>query len=188
MNRLKDHTCYLMGSIDRSSDGGRLWRQNITPFLQGLEIGVFNPCDKPIYNTHINEDENFVAKVQKLKEDKLYSEVSDIMQEIVRIDLNFVDLCNFSILNIVPTIHMCGSYAEQTVACLQRKPVIVHCEEGVSQIPNWLFGVCDHDMFFDSWKQVESYIQHIATDSIVDDNDKKWRFINYNKVYSKEPR
>ena len=183
MNKLQNHLVYLIGSIDKSADAGRGWREDITPFLQNLDIGVFNPCDKAVFNTDVNKDETFLERVDKLKTDKKYKEVQKIMQEIVRIDLNFVDLCNFAILNVDPKVHMCGSYAEQTVACLQRKPVIVHCADGIDKIPNWLFGVCDPELFFDSWDNVKSYIQEVCFNSTLDDNNKKWRFIDYEKVF-----
>ena len=182
-NRLKGHVCYLAGSIDKSNDYGREWRYDISSFLNGLDIGVLNPCDKPIINKKINEDEDFVEMVQSLKNKGKYLEVQEIMKEIVRIDLKMVDLCNFMILNVVPEVHMCGSYNEQSLACYQRKPIIVHCESGIHRIPNWLFGICDPDLFFSKWEYVKDYIKHIAYSESVDDNDSKWRFLDYNKIF-----
>jgi len=189
MNRLKSHTAYLAGAIDKVTASDAMeWREDMTDFLNDLGIGVFNPCDKPIYNTTVHEDNDFVSMVEALKDRGNYDEVQKIMQEIVRIDLNFVDLCNFMILNIEPDCHMCGSYGEQTVACLQRKPIIIHCSKGISKIPNWLFGVCDPKMFFESWIDVKGYIKDICYDVSVDDNDKKWRFIDYHKAFGKRIR
>lgn len=182
-NRLKGHLCYLAGSIDKSYDYGRMWRYDMSSFLNNLGIGVLNPCDKPITNKKVDEDEDFVNMIQSLKEQKEYKKVQKIMQEIVRIDLKMVDLCNFMILNIVPEVHMCGSYNEQSLACYQRKPIIVNCESGIDKIPNWLFGVCDPDLFFDSWKKVKEYIKYIAFEDSVDDNDSKWRFLDYDKIF-----
>ena len=113
MNRLNSHIAYLCGAIDQvSSSDAMKWREDITLFLNYIDIGVFNPCDKPVFNTNVQEDNDFVCMIQNLKNKRKYDEVQKIMQEIVRIDLNFVDLCNFMIMNIEPDSHMCGSYAE----------------------------------------------------------------------------
>ena len=185
-NRLKNHICYLCGSIDQSADIGRGWRDDITPFLNGLDIGVFNPCDKPINNTKVQEDDKFVEHINELKKLGYYAHAQREMQEVVRIDLKLVDLSNFLILNIVPDVHMCGSYAEQTLACFQRKPIIVHCATGIHKVPNWLFGICDPELFFSDWKSVRGYITDIATGETVNDNDSKWRFLDYDKVFGRK--
>lgn len=187
MNRLYGHLSYLCGSIDKSNDYGRGWRNNMTEFLQNYGIGVLNPCDKPFFNAKVDEQEGFVKHIQKLKESGKYAQVTKEMQEIVRLDFKMVDLCNFMILNIDSDVHMCGSYAEQTLACYQRKPIIVHCSNGIDKIPNWIWGVCDYKMFFDTWEGVKEYIEYIAFDEDVpDDIDSKWRFLDYNKIFGRE--
>ena len=47
MNRLKNQRVYLAGAMDRVADRGATWRDNITPFLEGLGVIVFNPISKP---------------------------------------------------------------------------------------------------------------------------------------------
>ena len=47
MNRLKNQRVYLAGAMDRVADRGRGWREDITPFLDSLDIVVFNPITKP---------------------------------------------------------------------------------------------------------------------------------------------
>jgi len=182
MNRLKQHIVYLAGAIDNEVGAGRGWREEITPFLHNLGVGVFNPCDKPIHNTNVNEDGDFLKFMSGLKQKANYGLVSDIMQEIVRIDLKLVDLANFMIVNINPDIHMCGTYSEVTYACQQRKPVLVLCQDK-TRVPNWLFGLCDHELFFETVEQLKDYVSFINSSSEVDDMDRKWRFINYNKVF-----
>lgn len=182
-NRLFGHIAYLAGSIDNSRDF-KSWREDITTFLQSINIGVLNPCDKSVIrNSKINEDENFLSYIESLKTEKKYKEIQEIMQEIVRVDLKMVDLSNFLILNIERDVHMCGSYAEQTLACFQRKPILVHCSSGINKIPNWLFGVCDPELFFDNWQALKDYIESVNNGVIIDDMDSKWRFINYHRVF-----
>ena len=46
-NRLKTQRVYLAGAMDRVVDRGTGWRDDITPFLEKLDIIVFNPISKP---------------------------------------------------------------------------------------------------------------------------------------------
>lgn len=183
-HRLRNHIAYLAGPIENVSDVGVEWRLDITKFLNWLGIGVFNPCNKPILNYKVDEDKDFVFKVKELKRQGKFKEVQHLLQEIVRLDYKMVDLSNFLILHIDPNSHMCGSYAEMTLACYLRKPIIVHCED-LSRVSGWCYGICDPEMFFSSWDDVKNYILHICFDENVDDIDSKWRFIDYDKVFGK---
>lgn len=185
MNRLKNHSAYLAGSIDESKKTAHLWRQEISEFLWSHDIGVLNPCDKPI---GIQEDENFVDYTNGLKKDGKFDLVQNLMSEVVKADLHMVDLCNFVILVIDKSIHMCGSYNEQTYAALEKKPVIVLCEQGKEHIPNWLFGMgMRHEMFFNNMDEVKEYIKHIAyDDEDCIDTLGRWRFVDYDKVFNRQ--
>ena len=65
MNRLKGMTAYLCGAMDRVADGGVEWREHITPRLQELGVGVFNPCNKP--SDYAPEDEDTRELIHALK-------------------------------------------------------------------------------------------------------------------------
>ena len=56
MNRLKGMACYLCGPMDRVPDGGVVWREDITPQLKELGVGVLDPCKKP--SEYATEDQN----------------------------------------------------------------------------------------------------------------------------------
>lgn len=184
MNKLKNHTAFLSGAIDRCPNYGRIWREEITKFLHSMEIGVLNPLDKPITNIKYDEDENFVEKLNSLKLNEDFTSVSKLVKNIVRADLSLVDRSDFVILHINTNIFMCGSFTETSHAVLQRKPVIVHCEQGKKNIPNWLFGLCNHELFFSNWDELKEYIKMVAYNDI-DDMCGKWKFIDYNKVFGR---
>ena len=183
MNRLKFHTTYLAGSIDESKSTAHLWRQEISQFLWQHDIGVFDPCNKPL---GIQEGADFVDYMNELKHNHQYEKVAELMSAIVSADLHMVDLCNFVILAIDKDAHLCGSYNEQTYAALEKKPIIAWCPQGKENIPSWLFGMgMRHGMFFGSLDEVKEYILSIAYDEEIDELN-RWRFIDYNKVYNKE--
>lgn len=185
MNKLKGHTAFLSGPIDRCPNHGKLWREEITEFLHSLDIGSLNPCDKPIINIKYDEDANFVEKVNSLKIEGSWDEATRLMKNIVRADLSLVDRSDFLITHLNIDIFMCGSFTELTHAVQERKPVLIHCEQGKASVPNWLFGLCNHELFFDKWDDLKQYIKMVAYSDITEYNDLdgKWKFIDYNKVF-----
>jgi len=79
---------------------------------------------------------------------------------------------------------MCGSYGEQTWACLEHMPIIANIKQGKHNAPDWLYGVCRHEMFFSGWDNVKTYLRHVAFDDHVE-HYRKWKFIDMDKVYGK---
>jgi hypothetical protein len=197
MNRLKYQIFYLAGPMDRVEDRGVEWRLDIKGFLWDvLEAGVFDPCDKPI--DWGVEDETVrqwrkesLARAHTLEcaghqfeADQIYDAVNEHMKAIVASDLRLVDQCGAMILNVDIDAHSCGTYNEQHLACMQHKPVVIHCKQGKHMVPDWLHGICRHEMMFGSWDGVKNYLKHVA----FDDNPehfRRWRFIDMDKVYGK---
>ena len=123
MNRLKGMTAYLCGAMDRVADGGVEWREHITPRLQELGVGVFNPCNKP--SDYAPEDEDTRELIHALKRSEKYEDIAAIMKPICAVDLRMVDIAHFIIMNIDMDNHLCGSYHEAFVAIGQKKPVVI---------------------------------------------------------------
>ena len=90
MNRLSNQRVYLAGAMDRVSDRGNGWRDNITPFLESLGVIVFNPIKKPIM---IGQEDEATHKFKiKLKLEQNYDELSELMKVIRSVDLRLVDI------------------------------------------------------------------------------------------------
>jgi hypothetical protein len=178
-NNLKGSCVYLVGSIDDSEDFGTGWRQEITPFLHNLGIGVFDPTNKP--SIWISESEDEVNHLNELKKRSKFDALSHIMKKIVSIDLHFLDLSNFVIAHLDFNVRITGSITELTYAALEKKPIIVICPQGKENIPNWLFGLLDHDKFFISLDKATEYIE--AVNQLDVRVFPQWRFINYDKVF-----
>ena len=198
MNKLKGSIFYLAGPMDRIPDRGVEWREDMQLFLwDDIGAGVFNPCDKPI--SWGTEDENSrqwrtdsLKKAETLhrlghkhEADKIYDVVCDNMKDVVASDLGGVDKSDAVILYVDLDVHMCGSYNEQTHGCLQRKPVIVCCKQGKYQVPHWLLGICNHNMFFNNWDEVKKYIRHVAFSPKIE-HYKRWKFFDYEKIYGRK--
>lgn len=172
-NRLKNQRVYLAGAMDRVIDRGNGWRDNITPFLESLGVIVFNPIKKP---TKIGQEDSETHKYKtKLKLEKKYDELSDIMKTIRAVDLRLVDISDFLIVNLDLDIHPCGTYEEIFWANRSKKPVVVHMEQGKGNTPDWLFGTIPHKMIFSSWIELQDYLQYINTSAEIEHYN-RWRF------------
>lgn len=174
-NRLKNQRVYLAGAMDRVSDRGNGWRDHITPFLESLNIVVFNPIKKP---SVIGVEDEVTHKVKKhLKANQNYEELSQLMKQIRSVDLRLVDISDFLIVNLDLDIHPCGTYEEIFWANRQKKPIIIHMVQGKQNAPDWLFGTIPHEMIFSSWDEIKSYVYEIHTGTKIKSYN-RWYFFN----------
>lgn len=182
-HRLEGSMFYLAGPMDDVPDRGAGWRDDISEFLWRLNIGVLSPFKKAIFGA-LSEDDTYFQEVNALKEAGLFDEAHEKMKPCAADDYRMVDKADAVILDVNTNVHMCGSYHENQIAVLQRKPIIVHCPTGKASVPNWLHSVAKHEMFFETWDQVRSYINHICFAEEVDDLN-RWRFFDYDMIFGK---
>lgn len=177
MNRLKSQRVYLAGAMDRVSDRGNGWRDEITPFLEDLGIAVFNPIKKP---TMLGKEDQETHKYKiELKNQEKYEELSLLMKTIRSVDLRLVDISDFLIVNLDLDIHPCGTYEEIFWANRQKKPIIIHMVQGKRFAPDWLFGTIPHDMIFSSWYEIKNYLYKIDSNTEINSYN-RWYFFNIN--------
>ncbi len=171
-NRLKGLRAYLCGHIDRAPDLGMGWRKDLTPWLEKMDVSIFNPCAKPIKEA--NEVEN--RELRKYTKETDYDAFSTNMREIAKTDLRMVDICDFMIVYIDLDIFICGSVWEVTIANLQKKPILICCKQGKEKVPDWLWGVLPHEEFFSNWDDLKTYLFTINSTDIKPNN--RWLFFN----------
>lgn len=159
INNLKNTTTYLVGAMDRVPDGGVSWRRKITPIIENFGVKIINPCDKPIYG--VKEDDETRWWIEYYKETAQYDKIKQKFSYIRNADLRCVDVSDFIIAHIDLNIHACGSYEEIVTANRQKKPVLVWCEQGKKQAPNWLFFMLPHEHIFGSLEDLVCYLKHI---------------------------
>jgi nucleoside 2-deoxyribosyltransferase len=97
------------------------------------------------------------------------------MKTIRAVDLRLVDMSDFLIVNLDINTHPCGTLEEIFWANRQKKPIIIHMEQGKNQTPDWLFGTIPHQMFFSTWDEIKQYLVHIDTSENIDTH-KRWYF------------
>ena len=179
--RLYGATSYLIGCMDRVADGGIGWRKSLEPFLRSLGIVILNPCDKPIDVGHETiEDRNRRRKLKQLGE---YHTLAKEIKELRSVDLAMVDMSRFIICNIDVTIHAVGTYEELFWANRCKKPVLIHCEQSVKELPDWLFGVLPYEFFFDNWEALKTYISLVNNKAVDKERlNYRWKFFNYSRL------
>jgi nucleoside 2-deoxyribosyltransferase len=175
MNRLNKQRVYLAGAVDRVEDRGMGWRQSITPFLESLGVIVFNPILKPT-EIGLEDDDTHNIKT-KLKKQNRFEELSNMMKIIRSVDLRLVDISDFLIVNLDLDIHPCGTYEEIFWANRQKKPILIHMQQGKQNAPDWLFGVVPHQMIYSDWNDLYGYLEHINSDENINSH-KRWYFFN----------
>ena len=179
MGRLKGHTVYLSGSMERSPDGGVQWRQRIKTRLQAMGIGVIDPTDKPDGQALDEAEMRKEANLAKSNGD--YGKVRTMYKKIVHEDLRYTDIASFAIVNLDMDMHLCGTLDEVFMAANQQKPVIIVCEKGMNHIPNWLYGRLLHELFFTSFEDALQYLERL--DNGLEPDLDRWVFIDYKKVF-----
>lgn len=176
INRLKYSRGYLCGSMDRAVDNGVGWRRKIQTDLADLDIVWIDPTNKPIdIGTEDMEDRE---RRNVLKHRHHFEAVRDDMKIIRGVDLRFVDISDFLIVNIDLEIFSCGTWEELFLANREMKPIILRVKQGKEDCPDWLFGTLPHQMIFSTWEEVHDYLRHIAHDPVVE-SFKRWYFFDY---------
>jgi len=175
MNRLKNQRVYLAGAMDRVPDRGIGWRENITPFLEELDVVVFNPIKKP--TSLGKEDEEVQLLKRDFKKNHRYDDLSNLMKTIRSVDLRLVDISDFLIVNLDLDTHPCGTLEEIFWANRQKKPIIIHMVQGKNNAPDWLFGTIPHQMIFSSWDEIKTYLLYINNSKNIE-SYKRWYFFS----------
>ena len=175
-NRLFGMRGYLCGAMDRADDGGEGWRIRLQRDLRDLCVFWFDPTHKPI-DIGI-EDVSMREAVNGLKAEGNFAAAAALMKPVRCVDLRMVDITDFTVVNIDLETHACGTYEEITLANRQKKPVIVHVEQGKENVPSWLLTMLPHQMIFSTWAEVEGYLREVATAEIIR-HYHRWYFFNF---------
>jgi len=189
MGKLRGHTVYCAGPMEDVKDNGETWRKMLTPFLHNMGIGVFDPCNKPCsWGLETQKEREELSQLKNRIKDgnlKAKDEYHDKCSDIVSIDLRMVDLSSFVILYINRSAHMCGSYVEAAHARLQRKPMLIVCETGLTDLPGFMWGLGEHDMFFESWQDLKNFLTKLDENGerVLSSYNKSWKLLDYDKVY-----
>jgi len=177
MNRLRFTRCYLCGAMDRAKDAGIGWRRNTMWSQNHLGVQWLDPTRKPI-DIGVEDLASRNRRREHKKAGRL-GPVVDEMKPIRRVDLRMVDICDFIIVNLDLDIHACGTYEEIFLANRQKKPILVHIEQGKNNVPDWLLGTLPAEHIFDSWDDLYEYLNRVDSDEEWTDEYGRWYFFHW---------
>ena len=143
MGKLDAACCYLSGAMEFVSDHGVGWRRKMTEIVRSsdLQIDLVDPTNKPGGETYrIGEDKETQVRLQQ---EGRFNELRDYVHRYRRFDLRFVDLCDFLVVAVDPTVPQWGTANEVYFGELQHKPMFFINPGGLSDLPRWLFDIVD---------------------------------------------
>jgi nucleoside 2-deoxyribosyltransferase len=159
MEKLKGAVGYLSGGMEYAKNCGVLWRRRFVEMCHRahLQIDFIDPTNKPGgQDMKIGECQEIQNTLQRNGE---FEKLKEYVSKYRHHDLRFVDLSDFLVALIDPTIPQWGTSNEIYVAEEQHKPTFLICEGGLYNLPRWLFDVVPLDCVFDS---LESVIERLV--------------------------
>ena len=161
--------------MDFAADNGVGWRQQIQRDLADLGIVWLDPTNKP--TDQAVEDNDTKRLLADAKSVGNYDYIVHQVKVIRNIDLRLVDIADFLIVHLDTNIYSFGTIEEIANANREKKPIIVHVEQGKAGTPSWLFGMIGHKDIFSTWDELKQRVRTVATDPSFNDLC-RWHFFN----------
>jgi len=171
MNRLNGLTCYVSFPIEFGNKRNTERTEYLMDMLKNTyKLRVVNP-KKISFNglCEIIDREGFL----KNKTEYICSK----MKMIVKTDLKCVDVSNLLIAYLPKDIRTTGCIHEIIMADIEKKPTLILCEDGIENIPLWLFGILKPEYFFKSMNDLREYLDKINnTEDLYSISDERWSY------------
>ena len=182
MNRLKNTRCYLAGAIEKESYSGSQWREKVKSDLSNLGIHWLDPTKKP--TTVGIEDSETALSLRRARNDLNGTLVKSLMKPIRHVDLRMIDISDFVIVRIEPSLPTFGTHEEVDRAINQNKPVLIMVEGGLEVAPFWWFDKVDLTLLFGNWSNLYTYLDVVAHSSckdisIMEESNWQWIFFDW---------
>ncbi len=171
MNLLAKTRTYLIGPMEYAD--GRSWREDMTEFLHGMNITVFDPYKKPFTNAP-KEDRETHKKMYALMKNRDFDEVAEHFKQVRAFDLSMVDRSDFIICYINPNVPTFGTVEELVTSIRMKRPTFVVVEGGKDKTPLWIMGMMPHRYIYDSFDEVKAMLTNIDQGVKSIDSD-RWR-------------
>jgi nucleoside 2-deoxyribosyltransferase len=146
---------YLCGPIEFASDGGKLWRRKLAPFLRD-ELGhrVYDPAEDEKKNLSDEEVAHF--REWKTTDFERYRRV---VRKIIQFDLDLIEnKADYVICHWDPAAAATsgGTAAELTLAYRKGIPVFLVSEAPVEEISGWMLACADE--VFSSLEELKKFL------------------------------
>lgn len=161
MNYLKNKVTYLGGAISLITDDEAInWRNQITSKLESYGIIVQDPCKK--IDDSVGELGDHKQYFKNLIKNKEFARVKKEFYKIIRYDLKCIDRSDFIIVYHDPKIPTVGTINEIVVASIEKKPILIVCDEKNLEFINpWLLTLIKPQWLFTSFDDMFTYLDEI---------------------------
>jgi hypothetical protein len=138
MGVLDEAVGYLSGPMEFVKDHGVEWRRKFIRLIREaeLDIDLIDPTNKPGKSI----GENPMHQVE-LQSSGRFKALQEYVSNYRHLDLRYTDISDFLIVVVDPTVPQWGTSNETYVAEMQKKPTFFIVEDGLYNLPRWLFGV-----------------------------------------------
>ena len=171
MSVLKKTRTYLIGPMEYAD--GRGWRDDMTEFLDGMNVTVFDPYKKPFYNAPKEDDYTRGIITQKMN-DGNYDDVAEHFKQVRAFDLSMVDRSDFIICYLNPAVPTFGTMEELVTAVKMKRPTFIVVEGGKKYTPLWVMGMLPHKYIYSNFTELKEVLRDINSGKKSIDN-MKWR-------------
>jgi hypothetical protein len=154
MGKLSKAVGYLSGAMEFVADHGIEWRRKFIRLVResSLDIDFIDPTDKPgPDDMHIGENQQYQIQLQKMGK---FNELKKYVHKYRHYDLRFVDISDFLVALIDPSIPQWGTSNEIYLSEEQHKPLFIICDGGLYNLPRWLFDVVELNQVFENIEDV----------------------------------
>jgi nucleoside 2-deoxyribosyltransferase len=146
---------YLCGPIEFASDGGKLWRRKLAPYLRD-ELGhrVYDPAEDERKNLSEEEAAHFrewkTADLERFRR---------VVRKIIHFDLDLIENKADYLICFWPagTAPSGGTSAEISVAFRKGIPVYLVTDAPVAEISGWMLACADR--IFGSVEELKQFLQ-----------------------------
>jgi hypothetical protein len=174
-NVLSKARAYLCGAMEFSD--GRGWREVVKKALSGRDITFFDPYIKPFIDD-VPEDESSRKEMKHWRETRQFDILAQKMKKVRSDDLRCIDIADFVIAVVKPSVASWGSAEEICTAVRQKKPIflVIDDPDGVEACPLWFFGMIPHKYIYGSLVEAITTIKGID-DGLIRLNSDRWHLL-----------
>lgn len=178
MNLLENTRCYLSGHM-QYDQAGHEWRKIVSESLTPMGIKILNPYEKVFVDFNDPDSKDNNGDYSHLKECVKRGELQRVHDEFAprrNEDLRCCDVCDFSIVRILPEVASWGTMEEVVTLNRAKKPCFIVVVGGIEKTPIWLVSMFKPNYFYNDLNESIEMIQAINNGDKEVDSD-RWRLL-----------
>jgi hypothetical protein len=168
--------------MEKDPDGDIFWRTKVIKSLRNIGINFLDPTNKP--TKYAVENITTRDEMSDMRRNLNGVGIKRLIRPIRKIDLRMVDISDFIIVYLDPSVPTFGTHEEMNRAIDQCKPVLIVIEGGVDKTPLWLFDKANISHIFGDFNSLYEYINlvdstEVSDISVMEASDYEWIFFDW---------